>query len=89
MNKQLLFTALVGLSAAVQAAAPLAPAPQQAQAANLSAQILTRHHYRALPLDDAMSQKIFDRYLKMMDPERLFFLQSDINQFAAARVCGL
>jgi hypothetical protein len=35
MNKQLLFTALVGLSAAVQAAAPLAPAPQQAQAANL------------------------------------------------------
>ena len=32
MNKQLLFTALVGLSAAVQAAAPLVPAPQQAQA---------------------------------------------------------
>lgn len=85
MNKQLLFTALVGLSAAVQAAAPLVPAPQQAQAANLSAQILTRHHYRAMPLDDAMSQKIFDRYLKMLDPERLFFLQADISQFSGAR----
>ena len=85
MNKQVLFTVLVGFSAATQAAAPLAPAPQQAQAANLSAQILTRHHYRALPLDDAMSHKIFDRYLKMLDPEHLFFLQSDLVQFSAAR----
>ena len=85
MNKQLLFTVLVSMSAAAQAAAPLAPAPQQAQAANLSAQILTRHHYRALPLDDAMSQKIFDRYVKMLDPEHLFFLQTDLAQLTAAR----
>ncbi len=85
MNKQLLFTVLVSISATTQAAAPLAPAPQQAQAANLSAQILTRHHYRALPLDDAMSQKIFDRYVKMLDPEHLFFLQTDLAQFTSAR----
>jgi carboxyl-terminal processing protease len=63
----------------------LAPMQQQADAANLSAQILTHYHYKAAPLDDAMSAKIFDRYLKSLDPERFFFLQSDIDQFAAAR----
>jgi len=84
MKKQLLITLLAGLTVATQAA-PLAPAQQQAQAANLSAQILTRHHYRAVPLDDAMSQKIFDRYLKMLDPEHVFFLQTDLAQFASLR----
>ena len=84
MKKQLLITLLAGFTVAAQAA-PLAPAQQQAQAANLSAQILTRHHYRAVPLDDAMSQKIFDRYLKMLDPEHLFFLQTDLAQFGSLR----
>ena len=84
MKNRLLFTLLVGFATATEAAA-LAPAQQQAPAANLAAQILTRHHYKALPLDDAMSQKIFDRYLKTMDPERLFFLQSDIAQLSSAR----
>lgn len=85
MKKQLLIILLAGVTTAAQAATPLSPVQPQAQAANLSAQILTRHHYRALPLDDAMSQKIFDRYLKMLDPERLFFLQTDLAQFSALR----
>jgi carboxyl-terminal processing protease len=84
MKNRLLITLLVSFATATQAAV-LAPAQQQAQAANLAAQILSRHHYKALPLDDAMSQKIFDRYLKTLDPERLFFLQSDIAQFSASR----
>jgi hypothetical protein len=28
-----------------------------------------------------MSQKIFDRYLKALDGEKLFFLKSDIDLF--------
>ena len=84
MKKQLLISLLAGLTLTAQAA-QLAPAQQQAQAANLSAQILTRHHYRAVPLDDGMSQKIFDRYLKMLDPEHLFFLQTDLAQFNSLR----
>ncbi|MES2068806.1 MAG: carboxy terminal-processing peptidase [Pseudomonadota bacterium] len=72
---------------ALDAAAPplLLPLPQQSQAANLSAFYLTRAHYKSMALDDAMSEKIFDRYLKTMDPEKLFFVQADIDQFAGAR----
>lgn len=63
----------------------LAPLKQQGDAAVFAAKVLTRYHYRALPLDEAMSEKIFDRYLKSLDPERLFLLQSDVDQFAFAR----
>ncbi len=58
---------------------------QQTQAAHLAAEFLTRYHYKAMPLDDAMSEKIFERYLKSLDPEKLFFVQSDIDRFAADR----
>ena len=33
-----------------------------------SAQILGRYHYKSVPLDDAMSEKIFDRYLQVSRP---------------------
>ncbi len=69
------------------ASAPLnfQPLPQQIQAANMTAEFFTRFHYKATPLDDAMSEKIFDRYLKSLDGDRIFFIQSDIDQFSAAR----
>lgn len=63
----------------------LKPQAQQIQAANLAAEFLTRFHYKPVPLDDVMSQKIFDRYLKSIDPEKLFFTQADIDQFSGLR----
>jgi carboxyl-terminal processing protease len=73
-------------AAAVESVPPLlAPQQQQSRAANLTAQFLTRYHYKAVPLDDAMSEKIFDRYLKSLDPEKLFLVQADIDQFSNAR----
>ena len=63
----------------------LKPLQQQSQAAHLAAELLTRYHYKALPLDDAMSEKIFDHYLKSLDSEKLFFVQADIDQLAGMR----
>ncbi len=61
------------------------PLPSQAQSALWSAQILSRYHYRAAPLDDAMSEKIFSNYLESLDGEKIFFVRSDIDRFAGAR----
>jgi hypothetical protein len=47
--------------------------------------VLARYHYKATPLDDAMSAKIFDRYFKSLDSEKLYFTQADVDQFAPAR----
>lgn len=89
MNKRLLwvllaFVQLAALNTAL-AALQLEPRTDQSQAAHLSAEVLTRHHYKHVPLDDTMSAAIFDNYLKTLDSEKIFFLQSDIDQFSQAR----
>jgi carboxyl-terminal processing protease len=63
----------------------LKPTPDQAQAALSATRILTRFHYKAMPLDATMSQHIFDRYLDSLDADRLFFVQGDIDRFAPQR----
>jgi carboxyl-terminal processing protease len=61
---------------------PLTSTPSEAQAAQLSARFLTRFHYDAQPLDDAMSARIFTAYFKLLDSEKVFFTQADMAKFA-------
>lgn len=63
----------------------LSPLPQQAQAAYMTQELLNRYHYQTTPLNDALSEKILDRYLASLDGERYFFVQSDIDQLAVIR----
>jgi len=49
------------------------------------ADILSRYHYKVVPLDQSLSEKVFDRYLKSLDPEKVIFLQADIDQFSVDR----
>jgi carboxyl-terminal processing protease len=94
MKKQMMLVALT-LAFAAQAGAaqsdklaaltPIKPLASQTQAALWGARVLSRYHYKAVPLDDAMSEKIFDRYFKSLDGEKLFFVQADVDQFAGVR----
>jgi len=61
---------------------PLKPSLTEAQAAQLSARFLTRFHYDAQPLDDAMSAKIYKAYFDGLDGEKVFFTQEDMAKFA-------
>ncbi|HEX5959858.1 MAG TPA: carboxy terminal-processing peptidase [Rhodanobacteraceae bacterium] len=63
----------------------LKPTAAQGQAAILAARLLTRFQYEALPLDDAMSAKIFDAYFKALDGSKLFFTQTDVDRFTPDR----
>ncbi|NUR24160.1 MAG: tail-specific protease, partial [Frateuria sp.] len=60
---------------------PLKSTSTQADAAQLSARFLTRFHYDAKPLDDAMSAKIFKAYFDMLDGEKVFFTLTDMARF--------
>ena len=93
LKKKLIWWVLA-LTAATQVAAAdseasapplLKPEAQEAKAAHLAAELLSRYHYKAMPLDDALSAKMFDEYLKALDPEKLYFLQSDVDRLAADR----
>ena len=80
------FLALVQLTLNAALAVPqLESRPDQARAAHLSAEVLSRHHYKQMPLNDAMSALIFDNYLKSLDSEKVFFLQSDVDFFSPER----
>ena len=61
---------------------PLQPTPEEAQAAQLSARFLTRFHYDAQPLDDAMSARIYTAWFKQLDGDKVFFTQQDMDKFA-------
>ena len=83
-----LFLATLAQGATLDPGTPLLelkPAAQEAKAAHLAAELLGRYHYKMPPVDDALSQKIFDKYLKSLDPEKLFFIQADIDKFSRER----
>ena len=63
----------------------LTPIRQEAQAAHVAAEVLGRFHYRKVAIDDALSERVFDQYLKSLDSEKVFFLQSDIDRLSADR----
>src|SRR5665647_378441 len=81
--------ALAAQGAALDAGTPyppeLKPEQQEARAAHMAAELLSRYHYKAMPLDDALSGKIFDQYLKSLDPQKLFFVQSDVDHLSGDR----
>ncbi|MBL0040129.1 MAG: carboxy terminal-processing peptidase [Xanthomonadales bacterium] len=59
------------------------PSSEQAQAALLATRFLTNFHYKRVPLDDAMSKTIFDRYLESLDGDKLFLTAADVSEFRA------
>ncbi len=46
---------------------------------------LTRNHYSEVRVNDEFSSKVFDRYLDGLDPSRVYFTKSDIEEFEKYR----
>ena len=63
----------------------LNPSPDQSKAAIDLVQKLNGEHYRDQELNDALSSRYFDEYLKSLDSAKNFFLQSDIKEFEKYR----
>jgi carboxyl-terminal processing protease len=60
----------------------LKPSMEQRFASNLATKFLTNYHYKDTRLDDELSEIIFERYLDLLDPNRSYFLASDIQTFS-------
>ena len=76
---------LTEASADTAGPAALAPQPGQAEVDEAVAYVLTHYHYSREPLDATLSGKIFDQYLKELDPAHYFLLQSDVQSLLAYR----
>ncbi len=78
---------LVGLAPLASAKVSLVPekdlTPDRAnrQAALIMTRVMEKYHYKKVTLDDAFSEKIYQRYLDSLDPNRSFFTAADIARF--------
>ena len=59
----------------------LVPNKQQAHSTALITRFMTRYHYKKLAVDDKLSQQVLERYLELLDPNRSYFLVTDIQSF--------
>jgi carboxyl-terminal processing protease len=60
----------------------VAPQSYHKNETNLINTIVSRYHYRKFQLNDSLSSVIYSRYLKSLDNNKLYFLESDIDDFA-------
>ncbi|CAM2006932.1 carboxy terminal-processing peptidase [Acanthopleuribacter pedis] len=61
----------------------LKPVEYQPYVASLVSNYLSIYHYSGLDLNNETSKRIFKEYLETLDYNRLFFLESDIQEFSA------
>lgn len=47
--------------------------------------LLTRNHYKKVSLNDSLSEVIFNNYIKSYDNFKVYFLQSDIDEFSKSK----
>lgn len=63
----------------------VAPRPSQVKAARLVTYFLSTYHYKKVPLDDDLSAQMLDRFVEGLDPNRSYFLASDMGSFERFR----
>ncbi len=63
----------------------LKPDEQQSLITKEIAELITNYNYKKVKLNDSLSEVIYDNYLERLDPNRSYFLASDINEFKEFR----
>lgn len=71
--------------AAVPAWQPVTPGPADGRIAFVTAKMLEQLQYDRKPFQDEISSLFLQRYLEMLDPQRLHFLAGDIEEFEKYR----
>ena len=83
----ILFVAASAVFASVDSSTALKIEPQMEHryASNIATRFLTNYHYKRTRLDDDLSSEIFDTYLELLDPNKIYFLSGDIETFERYR----
>jgi carboxyl-terminal processing protease len=79
------FSGLPAISRADAAPALLVPGQNDGSIAYVTARLLEEYHYTQHPFDTEISKRFYDSYLNFYDPEHLYFLQSDLDEFSRYR----
>ena len=69
----------------IRTAASVQATPQHTKSARIITQVIDRFHYKKQPLDDQLSEQMFERYLESLDPNHSILLQADVDNFQRYR----
>lgn len=76
----------LALLAAPWSAAPaLNPEARHGGAGQVIAELLSQYHFRDRDIDDVLSSEVYRAYFEALDPQRFYFLASDLDEFADYR----
>jgi carboxyl-terminal processing protease len=83
----ILFVAASAVFASVDSgnALKIEPEMEHRYASNIATRFLTNYHYKRTRLDDQLSSEIFDSYLELLDPNKIYFLAGDVETFERYR----
>jgi carboxyl-terminal processing protease len=73
------------MSRKLSEATPLVEGPNDSNIVRLTSEILRRQHFLKLPFDRDLSSKFLERFLDAMDPQHIFFIQTDLDEFEQYR----
>ncbi len=60
--------------------------PSDETTTKLVCNMVQKYHISQRPIDDKISEKLLDRFLKNLDPQKLYFTQPDIDQLSKFKV---
>lgn len=61
------------------------PENDHSKISQVISRIFGRYHYNKVEMNDSISSDIFNKYISMLDNNKLYFLQSDIDEFQTFR----
>lgn len=59
----------------------LYPSSKHREQSKLIYQLLSKYHYQNIQVNDSLSERIIDNYIKTLDPNKEYFYDSDITYF--------
>lgn len=62
------------------------PTAEDATTARLVCNMISRYHINHGKIDDSVAPRLFKRYLEMLDPQKVYFTQDDIDRFSQSKM---
>ena len=80
-----LFNSIGSANVRVISISDLVPLEKHIKTTELITHILTTYHYKKIEINDALSNVIFKNYFESLDPNKTYFINSDIQAFEKFR----
>jgi carboxyl-terminal processing protease len=81
--RPLVLIAVLALMAVIVGAQAPVPQPEDQETARIVVDLLERGHMARPVIDDQIAVKWFDKFIKELDPQKIYFLKADVQEFRA------